>query len=123
MMPLVTFNALMSQYRYLLWLKKRSTLIAYPACPTSGSLSVSVLVFSDASRCLDDGQFSFFADLLLGPFEEDSLLYTLSWTSHKSKCPVKSISAAEILAASESIDEGKYIKRAVSLLLSFDVRF
>lgn len=42
--------------------------------------------------------------------------------SHKSKRPVRSIAAAEILAASEEIDEGKVIKYAFSTLLLTPVR-
>ena len=45
----------------------------------------------------------------------------LSWVSHKSKSPVKSIGAAEIFAASEAIDEGKVLCRALKALLGAQV--
>lgn len=44
-----------------------------------------------------------FASLL----KEGSVVYTFSWTRHKSKRRVKSIGAAKILAAVEAINEGK----------------
>lgn len=121
MMPSATVHTLMSQAKYLHLLKKYGTLIKYLSCSTSGPLSVSVLVISDPKRRLDDGQFSFFAGLLFGPFEEGSLFYTLSWSSQKWKRPVKSIGAAKILAASESIDEGKCLKRPAALLFGIDI--
>lgn len=117
MMPSVTVSSVMSQIKYLRLLKKCGKHIAYPPCPKSGSLPVSVLVFSDAGRRLDSGQLSYFAGLLVGNFQQGSLFYTLSWSSHKSKRPVKSVGAAEILAASEAIDEEKMLKMAMSLLL------
>lgn len=43
--------------------------------------------------------------------------------SHKSKRPVRSISAAEILAASESIDKGETLKAALSTIMLLPVRF
>lgn len=36
-----------------------------------------------------------------------SIYYIISWSSHKAKHPVRSIGAAEILAAGEAIDKGK----------------
>lgn len=45
----------------------------------------------------------------------------LSWISHKSKRPVRSIAAAEILAAFEVIDEEKTLKTALSNLLLIPV--
>lgn len=41
---------------------------------------------------------------------------------HKSKRPVKSIGAAEILAAAKAIDEGKILKQAMSTLLGLPIR-
>ena len=49
------------------------------------------------------------AGLLIGDFKAGSVFHTLNWFSHKSKRPVKSIGAAEILAAGEAIDEGKVL--------------
>lgn len=85
MMPSVTVNSVMSQIKYLRLLKKCGTLIAYPPCPKSGSLHVSVLVFSDAGRRLDSGQLSFFPGILVANFQKGSLFYKVLWCSQKSK--------------------------------------
>ena len=42
--------------------------------------------------------------------------------SHKSKRPVKSVPAAEILAATEGIDERKTIAKAYSELMDMDIK-
>lgn len=73
--------------------------------------------FSNAGTQNDHGQLSYLAGLLAGPLAQGSLLYTLRWTSHKSKRRVKSIGAADILAAAEAIDEEKILKSAPSTLL------
>ncbi|PXF44742.1 hypothetical protein BWQ96_05501 [Gracilariopsis chorda] len=57
-----------------------------------------------------------FGDLSLG-----SVIHTISWSSHKSRRPVKSIGSAEILAAGEAIDEGKLLAKAYSKLLGFEI--
>lgn len=59
-----------------------------------------------------------------------SIYSILSWSSHKNLRPERSISAAEILAAGEAIDEGKMLARTVSsiyntripLVISLDSR-
>lgn len=84
--------------------------------------NISVVVFSDAGRTCDDGQLCFIAGILFGTLSEGSIFHTVSWSSRKSKKPVKSVGAAEILAAGESIDEGKVIAHTYSLLLGFKVK-
>lgn len=44
-----------------------------------------------------------------------------SWISHKSKIPAKSVPAAEILAAGESIDEGNTISSAYSEIVGHKI--
>lgn len=75
----------------------------------------------DAGRTVDHGQLSFISGLLIGPLQVGSVFHTISWLSHKSKRPVKSTAAAETLAASEAIDEGKVLKKAFSVLFGFTV--
>lgn len=48
-------------------------------------------------------------------------MHILSWLSYKSKRTVRSIGAAEFLAASEAIDGGQLLKSALSLLLGMPV--
>ena len=73
------------------------------------------MVFADADRHESHGQLCYIAGLLLGPLKSDSTFYTISWPSHKSRRPVKSIGAAEILPVGEAIDEGKVLKSAISV--------
>lgn len=47
----------------------------------------------------------------------EKLLFSQSWMSHKSRPPVETVSAAEILAAAEAIDERQVLKSAFSALL------
>lgn len=61
------------------------------------------------------------AGLLFEEFQASSVWHTLSWSSHKSKRPVKSIGAAEILAAGEAIDERKVLANAYRVLLDMDI--
>ena len=101
-------------------LKNLGTRISFPR-PSSGTKQVSVAVFSDAGRQSDNGQLRYVAGVLVGPLAQGSVFHVLSWMSHKSKRPTKSIGAAEILAASEVIDEGKTLKAALSALLMIRV--
>lgn len=118
----LTVDAIRSQTNYLKLLKQFGSLIRYPAPIANTSATASILVFSDAGRLTDHGQLSYFAGLLIGPFAQDSLFYVLSWMSHKSKRPVKSVGAAEILAASESMDEGKILKKTMTKVLQVPLR-
>ncbi len=77
-----------------------------------------MLVFSDASRSVDHGQFGYIAGLLIGNFSISSVFHTLAWGSQKSKRPVKSVASAEILAAGSAIDEGKSLVLALQGLMN-----
>lgn len=74
---------------------------------------MSTRIFSDASRLIDLGQLSFISGILFGDMKIGSIYYTLSWYSHKSKRPIKSIGSAEILEAGEAIDDGKTLCHAL----------
>jgi len=108
-MPLV--RDLVCQINSIWTLKKLGTTIRFKRPPGQDEYKISVLIFSDASRPCDYGQLGYVAGLLIGEFGSGSVFHTLSWTSHKSKRPVKSIGADEILAAGEAIDEGKFCSR------------
>lgn len=79
-------------------------------------------MFSDASRVDENGQIGVLTGLLVGEMENNSIYHPLSWISHKAKRPVKSVPAAEILAATEGIDEGKTISSAYSELMCMDIK-
>lgn len=51
--------------------------------------------------------------LLVGPSSKDATLHVISWTSQKSKCLTKSVSAAKTLVKCKEIDEGKVIRRTL----------
>ena len=80
-----------------------------------------MVVFADASKSNENGQLGIVTGLLIGDLCEGSVLHNISWISHKSKRPVKSVPAAEILAAAEGIDEGKMISGAYSEIFNMEV--
>ncbi len=121
-LPKANVETLLCQARHLKTLKKLGTTISFPRAPKGKEVPVSVVVFSDASRTDDRGQLCYIAGLLLGPLQKDSTFYTLSWQSHRSKRPVKSTPAAEILACSEAIDEGKVLKSVFSKILRISIK-
>ena len=122
MLPQSNISCITAQARYLSVLKKFGTLISYPRPPLNEELSVTVCVFADAGRLQDHGQLSFLCGVLLGPLVIDAPFYTVSWISHKSKRPVRSTAAAEILAVGEAIDEGKVVKATLSELLGISLK-
>ena len=101
-------------------LKGHGTLIIYYSA-MKGDYKLSILIFADTSKQDDHGQLSYLAVLLFGNFESDSVFYTLSWSSHKSQRPVKSVTSDETLAAGEAIDEGKVLVKDFEELLSTEV--
>lgn len=59
---------------------------------------------------------------MFGELQEGSVIRFLSWISHKSRRPVKSTAAAEILAAGEAIDEIVVLRPAIESLYQVKVR-
>lgn len=78
---------------------------------------LSITFFADAGRSATNGQLCYIAVLLIGCLPLESIYHVVSWSIHKSKRPVRSIGAAEILAAGEAIYEGKILAFALSLVL------
>ena len=120
-LPDARVSVLSLQANGLKVLKKLGTSISFPK-PMKGPHAVSIAVFADAGRLEDHGQLAFVSGLLIGPLALDSTFHTISWMSHKSKRPVRSIAAAEILAASAAIDEGKILKSTFSLLMATPIQ-
>lgn len=81
-----------------------------------------MLAFSDASKSQEHGQIGILTGLLVGEMKCDSIYHPISWISHKSKRPAKSVPAAEIMATSECIDEVKVISHAYMELMNIEVR-
>ena len=102
-------------------LKKMSTTVSFKRPAEKGNYGVSLVVFADASRQTDHGQLGSISGLLFGELDEGSTSHVISWSSRKSRRPVKSIGAAEILAVGEGIDEGKMLRGAFSMLLGIEI--
>lgn len=117
-----TVSNLQLQQSVLRKLQKIGTTTAYPRPPLNTDLEPSIVVFADAGRHESHGQLCYISGLLLGPLCKESTFYTLSWASHKSRRPVKSIGAAEIMAVGEAIDDGKVLKSALSTILGFKLQ-
>ncbi len=119
--PTPTVHDLISQINYVKQLKKLGTSISYLR-PENGSYTVSLLIFTYASHPSDHGLLVFLSGLLFGNFASGSVFHVLSWSSRKSRRPVKSIASAETSAAGEAIDEGKVIVRAFEDLFGFKIQ-
>lgn len=119
--PNTTVHDLISQINSVRLLKKLGSTIKYKRPLENKSYPLSILVFADASRNEDYGQLGYVAGLLTGDFELGSIFHVLSWSLHKSKRPLKSIRAAEILAAVEAIEEGKLLASAYKKLLGIHI--
>ena len=104
--PDIKVSHLVEQANIIRKLKKMGTTIKYPRPTDKKEYHLSILIFSDASRSDENGQHGIILGLLVGELERNAINHTLSWISHKSKRPVKSVPATGILAASEGIDEG-----------------
>ena len=112
---------MVTQINLLNNLKKRGTSLRFTRPVDNHEYEANIVVFSDASRITDYGQLGFVAGLLFGKLEQDAVIHVVSWSSHKSRRPVKSIGAAETLAAGEAIDEGKVLSKAFKILLGIQV--
>ena len=121
-MPINNVGNLTLQSAVLRKLQKIGTLTCYPTPPKNQSVTISAVVFADAGKTEDHGQLSYIGGILLGPLKKGSHFYPLTWSSHKSKRPVRSIGAAEILAVGEAVDEGKIIKSVTSAIFGINVK-
>lgn len=120
--PDPTVRDLITQVNALRLMKKFGSVIQFKRPDTHGPQTLSLLVFCDASRSKTHGQICYIAGLLIGDLSKGSIFHTISWTSHKSRRPVKSIGTAETLAAGEGIDEGKVIAKTFEVLLGTEVQ-
>ena len=114
---LITFE----QGNILRRLKKLGTKIFYPRPTDSSEYHLSILVFTNLSKGDDYGQLGVLTGLLLGNFNSDEIYHPISCLSHKSKRPVGSVPAAEILASFKGIDEGNMIVNTYLELLGLDI--
>ena len=119
--PYTKVHDLITQINTVKLLKKLGSTIAFKRPEDKNDYRLSIVSFADASRPSDHGQLGLVTGLLIGELEQGSIFHTIQWHSHKSKRPVKSIGAAEILAAGEGIDEAKFLTNAYKALLGVHI--
>ena len=112
---------LVEQNNILRSLKKHGTTIRYLRPEVKKADELTLVIFADASKSDQNGQIGVLCGLMFGNMSPESVFHLITWVSHKAKRPVKSVPAAEILAAGESIDEGKVIKLALVEMLGVKV--
>lgn len=118
----IKVSHLVEQNNIIRKLKRFRTSLYYQRPPTNTQVELSVLVFSDASKVDENGQLGMSCGLLVREMNEGSVFHPISWLSHKSRRPVKSLPAAEILAASEAIDEAKAVAGVYSELFDMEIK-
>lgn len=78
--------------------------------------------FADASHTEKGSQLSYIVGLVLGDVTRGSEFFFLSWALQISQQPVRSIPAAQILAAGDSIDEIVIYERTLNLTLGICIK-
>ena len=101
--------------------KRLGTTISYPRPTDTDEYRLTVLAYTDASKANEYGQVGVLIELLLGEMKTGSIFHAITWISHKSKRPVKSVPAPEIIAAAEGIGEAKIIAHAYRQLLNVNI--
>jgi len=119
--PDTTVSNVVEQINVLCKLKRFGTVISYPRPTDRGKYELLILVFADAAKPGDHGQIGVPTGLLVSELKNNSIFHPISWISHKSKRPVKSVPAADILASAEEIDEAKAISHTYSELIRIDI--
>lgn len=79
-------------------------------------------MFTDTLKINYVGKIGVVVLLLTGRIKKGNIYHIVSWLSHKSKVPVKSMPAPKILAAAEGIDEGKAVAEAYSELFDSAIK-
>lgn len=78
---------------------------------------MNLICFADAGHTNELSQLLYFIGLDTSPVQKGSIFRLLSYSSHQSKMPSKSTSAAEIPAAGEGVEELTIIqKRSINSL-------
>lgn len=69
--------------------------MGYPRTDDTSEPQLTVLVFYELSKGDKYGQIGVITGSLIGDLKKDAIPHYLSWISHKSKSPVKSVPDAE----------------------------
>ena len=115
-------SSLSLQSSALTLLQRYGTLTTYPRPPPGSSKSLSLVAFADAGHTEESSQLCFIVGLVLGKIERGSEFHLLSWSPHRSRRPVKSTAAAEILAAGEALDEIVTLKDVLTHVWDVNLR-
>lgn len=83
---------------------------------------ITIDIFTNAGKHHANLQLGFVGGLLFDNLKLDSVFYTVTWSSHLSKQPTRSIGAPLIIAAVEAIDEGKSICPTCKKLIQVDIK-
>lgn len=118
----MNISHLVEQINVLKKLQKLGTTINYPRPIDKKDYNLIVLEFADASKPNSYGQIGVIFGLMVGDLAQNAIYHTISWISHKSRRPTKSVPAANILAAAEVIDELKIIAETYRELLKIDIK-
>lgn len=115
---MATIRQLVSQATDLCAVQALGSTISFSKPTDAERHSLSGTVLSDAGRSATNGQHCYVASLFLGELFLNPIFHVLSRSSHKSKRPVRSIGAAEILPAGKEIDEKKILSLTMSIVLA-----
>ena len=119
--PSLSVKDLIEQLNIVRKLKRLGTTISYNRPNNDKEIELNLVMFCDASKGDKNGQLGIITGLVMGDVEKDKIIHPISWISHKSKRPVRSTPAAEILAAGEGVDEGKVISCALTEIISIQI--
>lgn len=111
--PSICVKHLIEQNNFIRSRNQVGTTICYLRPKRNQDHKMSVVIFEDASRIDKSCQIGIISGLLPGELKKGYVFHTF-WISHKCKRPVKSVLAAESLAAAEAIDEGEQLSKAFS---------
>ena len=114
-------SALISQFSALRTLKKHGTLTTFAPVQYPNN-DLTIVAFSDASHSPKASQLCYIIGLVIGEVKKGSPFHVLSWSSHRSRRPAKSTPAAEILAASEAVEETVILKDVMTSVLGKPVK-
>lgn len=120
--PSATVSIFMSQSSGLKALQKLPSAISFTRHHYKSNHKLAILVFSDGGRQCEECKLCNIAFLALYEMRSWSIYHVLSYSSQNTKLPVRSICAADILAAVKSIDEGKMLYHSISTLFSTEVQ-
>lgn len=105
----------------LIKLKGIGTTLIYLWPTDSKPHELIAIASPDASKGSEHRQLGVLVGLRTGEVKSNAIYRAISWFLHKSRSKVKSVPAAEAIAAAESIDEAKMIAHAYNQVLGVRV--